>query len=169
MIVRKSNLKLIPDTDPALHKPPAPYDFEKYGDTAQIFANVLFEKMKEFGGVGLSANQVGVDASVFVIGVDDIRVDVFNPKVVASRGECDYNEGCLSYKGMTIKVKRAEEIDVEFYNTKGQKIERTIGGLTARIFLHEYDHMQGKTIKDQVSSLKWSMAVKKQRKITSVA
>lgn len=169
MIVRKSELKLIPDSDPILHKPPAKYDFEKHGSTANLFANVLYEKMKEFGGVGLSANQVGIDASVFVIGVEEVRIDVFNPEVVATYGESDYNEGCLSYMGVYLSLKRPERIEVKFQNASGDWQERIYTGLTARIFLHEYDHMQGKTMKDQVSPLKWALAVKKGKKKQRVA
>jgi peptide deformylase len=169
MIVRKSELKLIPDSDPVLHKPPAKYDFEQHGTTAHLFANVLYEKMKEYGGVGLSANQVGIDASVFVIGVEEVRIDVFNPEVVVTYGEIDYNEGCLSYMGVYLSVKRPERIEVKFQNVLGEWQERVYTGLTARIFLHEYDHMQGKTLKDQVSPLKWALAVKKGKKSKSVA
>lgn len=169
MIVRKNDLKLVPDDHPILHTPPKPYDFEKDGNTAQIFANVMFEKMKEFKGVGMSANQVGIGVTFFVIGVDDVRIDVFNPKIVSSSGECDYNEGCLSYPGMIVKIKRPEEIDVEYQNAKGEVIKRKLGGLTARIFQHEYDHMQGLTIKKKVSSMKWSLASKKAKKSAAVA
>lgn len=168
MIIRKSDIKLVPEDHPALHKPPQPYDFEKDGATAQLFANVMFEKMKEFKGVGLSANQVGLDVAFFVIGVDDYRLDIFNPKIISSSGECDYNEGCLSYPGVTLRVKRPEEIEVEYQDVTGSVIRRTIGGLTARIFLHEYDHMQGLTIKTKVSSMKWNLAVKKSRKKEAV-
>lgn len=169
MIVRKSELKLIPDSDPVLHKKPAPYDFEKNGDTATLFANVLYEKMKEFGGVGLSANQVGIDTAVFVIGVEEVRIDVFNPEVVATYGESDYNEGCLSYMGVYLSLKRPERIEVKFQNASGEWQERIYTGLTARIFLHEYDHMQGKTMKDLVSPLKWALAAKKGKKKQRVA
>lgn len=164
MIVKKSDLKLVPDGHPVLHKSPAPYDFDKHGDTAELFANVLYDKMKEYKGVGLSANQVGLDVAFFVIGVDDYRLDVFNPKIIKATGECDYNEGCLSYQGVTLKVKRPEEIEAEFQDAKGQLQNRILGGLTARIFLHEYDHMQGLTIKTISSTMKWALAVKKSKK-----
>lgn len=168
MIVKKSDLKLVPDTHPALHKPPQPYDFDKHGSTAELFANVLYDKMKEFKGVGLSANQIGLDVAFFVIGVDDFRLDIFNPKIIKATGECDYNEGCLSYPGITLKVRRPEEIEVEFQDAKGEVHNRTLGGLTARIFLHEYDHMQGLTIKSTSSTMKWALAVKKSRKSSVV-
>lgn len=169
MIVNKNNLKLVPEDHPILFTPPKPYDFEKDGATAQLFANVLYTKMKEFKGVGMSANQVGIDTAFFVIGVDDVRIDIFNPKIISSSGECDYNEGCLSYPGIMVRVKRPEEIDVEYQNAKGEVIQRKLGGLTARIFLHEYDHMQGLTIKKKVSTMKWALAVKKTKKTHPVA
>jgi peptide deformylase len=168
MIIRKADIKLVPENHPALHKPPQPYDFEQHGATAQLFANVMFEKMKEFKGVGLSANQVGLDVAFFVIGVDDVRLDIFNPKIISSSGECDYNEGCLSYIGVTVRIKRPEEIVVEYQNTRGEVVNRTLGGLTARIFQHEYDHMQGLTIKTKVSSMKWNLALKKSKKTSFV-
>lgn len=168
MIVKKTDLKLVPEDHPALHKPPQPYDFDKDGPTAQLFANVMFEKMKEFKGVGLSANQVGLDVAFFVIGVDDIRIDIFNPKIISTQGESAYIEGCLSFPGVTVRVHRPEEIDVEYQNVKGEIIKRKLGGLTARIFQHEYDHMQGLTLKKKVSTLKWALAVKKTKKTRPV-
>lgn len=168
MIVRKPDLVLVPDTDPILHKKVSPYNFEEHGATARLFANVMFEKMKEFRGVGLSANQVGVDAAFFVIGVDDIRFDIFNPKLISSTGECDYNEGCLSFPGVQMKIRRPEEIEVEYQDVDGKVQRRIFGGLTARIFLHEYDHMMGLTMKSKVSKLKWDLAQKKKKKLASV-
>jgi peptide deformylase len=89
--------------------------------------------------------------------------------VVATYGESDYNEGCLSYMGVYLSLKRPERIEVKFQNASGEWQERIYTGLTARIFLHEYDHMQGKTMKDQVSPLKWALAVKKGKKKQRVA
>ena len=169
MIVKRSDIKLVPDTHPALFKAPRPYDFEKDGATAQLFANVMFEKMKEFKGVGLSANQVGIDVAYFVIGVDDFRMDVFNPRIISATGESDFNEGCLSYPGVTVMLKRPEEIKVEYQDVNGELVSRILGGLTARIFQHEYDHMQGLTIKTKVSRMKWNLALKKTQKKQVVA
>lgn len=164
MIVRKDKLKLVPSSDPTLHSKPDPYDFEKEGSTAKIFAQALFDQMVKENGVGLSANQLGINRRVFVIGVDDLKIFVFNPKILEARGEELYEEGCLSYPGIKLKLKRPSEIDVEYQIETGEVVRNTFHGLTARVFLHEYDHMEGLTMKARVSKLKWDMAVRKARK-----
>lgn len=164
MIVRKDKLKLVPQTDSVLHTRPEPYDFEKESSTAKIFANALFDQMLKEKGVGLSANQLGINRRVFVIGVDDLKIFVFNPRIIDARGEELYEEGCLSYPGVKLKLKRPSEIYVEYQIETGEVVRNTFRGLTARVFLHEYDHMEGLTMKDRVSKLKWDMAVRKARK-----
>jgi peptide deformylase len=169
MIVRKKDLVIVPFTHEVLNRAPKPYNFEEDGSTAQMFANVLFDKMKELRGVGLSANQLGLDVSVFVMGFDDKRFDVFNPKIISTQGSLLYEEGCLTFPGMHLKVTRPESVEVEYFNAAGEKIACNLTGLAARIFLHEYDHMQGITIKKKVSQLKWNIAEKKRKKFASVA
>jgi peptide deformylase len=164
MIVRKDQLKLRDPYDPILHTKPEPYDFEKEGSTAKIFANALFDQMIKEKGVGLSANQLGINRRVFVIGIDDLKIFVFNPKIIEEHGEELYEEGCLSYPGVKLKLKRPSEIVVEYQIETGEVVRNTFRGLTARVFLHEYDHMEGLTMKDRVSKLKWDLAVRKARK-----
>jgi peptide deformylase len=159
MIIRKDQLKLISENDPILNTPPTQYEFT--GDDV-FFANILFERMKELGGVGLSANQVGIAKTVFVMGLDTVRFDVFNPKILSVGEETiNFGEGCLSFPGITLDVKRPITINVEYQNVRGEVIQQTLTGLTARVFQHEYDHMMGKTFKSHVSPMKWAMAVKK--------
>jgi len=161
MIIRKDQLKLVPSTSTILNSPPEEYLFTNSED-AQFLANILFERMKELGGVGLSANQVGVNATVFVMGVNEVRLDIFNPKIIGeSKEQLDFNEGCLSFPGITLDIKRPVSIEVEYQNVKGEKITTFMTGITARIFQHEYDHMLGKTFKTHVSPMKWAMALKK--------
>jgi peptide deformylase len=162
MIIRKDQLKLAPTTSKVLNTEPSLYVFNEEDNEAELFANLLFNRMIELGGVGLSANQVGVDAKVFVMGVDDIRINVFNPTILEySKEETSFNEGCLSFPGITIDVKRPAWVEVQYQNIKGGTIIERFDGLTGRIFQHEYDHMMGKTFKDQVSPMKWAMAIKK--------
>jgi len=165
MLVKKSDLKLVSSTDAILNQPTQPYDFAKDSVTAPMFGNVLFSIMQEQEGVGLAANQVGVPVSVFVMGFDNKKFLIFNPTILSSSEKMvTYEEGCLSFPGVGLKVDRPESIDVQYQNEKGEAIQTTFKGLAARIFQHEYDHMIGITMKKKVSTLKWAMAEKKRVK-----
>jgi len=167
MLIRKSQLQLVKPENPILHKTPPQYVFEDHEDTTELFANLMFDRMQELGGMGLAANQVGVNTQFFTMGVDVLRIDVFNPKIVAMDGEVTTEEGCLTYPGIFLQIKRPLNISVEFQNAKGELIKMNLTGLTARIFLHEYDHLMGKTFKKKVSTLKWSLAKKKLKNVRS--
>jgi peptide deformylase len=118
--------------------------------------------MRDYHGLGLSANQVGLNLRAFVIGNDDFRMSVFNPEIVSVSSDTTLmEEGCLSFPGVFLKVQRPTTIKVRYQNPKGELVEEDYNGLTARIFLHEYDHMQGITMQSRVSKLKWDMATKK--------
>lgn len=162
IIIRKDQLKLVEPTDPILHKTPEPFDFDKDGESAEMLANVLFEKMKQYGGAGLSANQVGLDLRVFVMGLDNTKICVFNPEILEYSAEEDhFNEGCLSYPGIMLNIKRPFKIRVRYHNEKNELIETDVTGLTARIFQHEFDHMNGTDFTTRVSKLKLDFAKKK--------
>jgi peptide deformylase len=88
-------------------------------------------------------------------------MDVFNPEIISTDGEIITEEGCLTYPGIFLQIKRPLTIEVKFYNAKEEQIKTKLTGLTARIFLHEYDHLNGITFKEKVSVLKWSLANKK--------
>jgi peptide deformylase len=167
MIIRKSDLTLVPSTSPVLNNPPSPFDFT--GDIDPIMlSNIMHDRMKELGGIGLAANQVGLNTTMFVLGSGDVKMSVFNPKILSqSTDEVSLDEGCLSFPGIYMKVIRPVTIDVEYQNEKGELTKKTLSGLTARIFLHEYDHMLGRTFKSRVSSMKWDLAVKKKKNKTS--
>jgi peptide deformylase len=161
MIIKKSEIKLVGSTEEVLLQPPEPFKFDGEIDPV-AFSNVLFEKMRDYHGLGLSANQVGLNLRAFVIGNDDFRLSVFNPEIVnVSDDMILMEEGCLSFPGVFLKVQRPTTIKVRYQNTKGELMEEDYNGLTARIFLHEYDHMQGITMQSRVSKLKWDMATKK--------
>lgn len=153
-MIKKSELKVVSADAAILNKRPADFVFGGEEDAPAI-ANILFGRMQELGGVGLSANQVGLDMRVFVMGTDEVRMNVFNPEIVEYSLEVGHvNEGCLSYPGLTLGVKRPTDIKVKFQNEKGEWCEMQLGGITARIFQHEYDHMEGKTFISHVSPMK---------------
>ena len=163
-MIKKSDLKIIPDNDPILLTPPEPWNFSG-DDDAQMFTNMLQDRMVELGGIGLSANQVGVARTVFCIGMNEYRKTFFNPVIIeTSSEEVSGEEGCLSFPGIFIQVKRPKQVIVQYQNELGEVQEEKFEGLTARVVLHEYDHMLGKVFKDKVSKLKWDMAVKRKSK-----
>jgi len=162
IILRKDKLQLVEPDHEFMTRAPKLYDFEKDKDSAENVAKVLFEKMKTLGGVGLSANQVGLDMKVFVMGQDEFGIYVFNPEILKYKGENQkFEEGCLSYPGLMLLIDRPLSIDVRYQNVKGEVVEVEYTGLTARIFQHEYDHMMGRNFTDRVSKLKLDFAKKK--------
>ena len=74
------------------------------------------------------------------------------------------DEGCLTFPGLWLKISRPESIKVDYEDVHGEKSEVVMHGLEARIFLHEYDHMEGTNFTDGVSKVKLDMAKKKQKK-----
>ena len=128
----------------------------------------LIDTMKHYNGVGLSANQCGIMERVFVMYSDVMKGEIitcFNPVIVTeSDEEIMMDEGCLTYPGLWIKVKRPDGIEVTYEDENGEKQEKAMFGLTCRVFQHEYDHMQGLDFTKKVSKLRLNMAKKRQKK-----
>jgi peptide deformylase len=159
MIIKKSDIKLKPANELPLYIAEE-VDFSKID--APMLTNVMLDRMTEMGGAALSAPQVGLDMSMFVMGVNQSKLEVFNPKIISySKEEMLMNEGSLSYPGILVIIKRPSSIVVEYYNKNGKLQQNEFQGLTARIFQHAFDHLQGITIKDKVSKLKWDLATKR--------
>ena len=123
--------------------------------------------MLDNNGIGLSANQVGLDAQLFVMGdKEENTIICINPQILQHTKDTVVDvEGCLSFPNMYVKVSRPKEILVEFFDHELKKQQVKIDGYSAKCFLHEWDHLQGVTFKDRVSKLKWDMAKKKAVKI----
>jgi len=131
----------------------------------------LKKEMVEFmianNGIGLSANQIGLDAKVFVMGdsVENSTICI-NPTVLQYTEETvDDIEGCLSFPNVFVKIKRPKEILAEWYDENLEKQTVKIEGYSAKCYLHELDHLLGITFKDRASKLKWNMAAKKAKKL----
>ena len=89
----------------------------------------------------------------------------FNPKITYyGEQEVFMDEGCLSYPGLWLKVKRPYNIFVNYENVEGELIEEPMKDMEARIFQHEMDHMEGKDFTSHVSKLRMDMAKKRQQK-----
>lgn len=116
----------------------------------------MFELMFAAHGVGLAGSQVGVMVRLFVasptFAEDDRRVYI-NPRIVSMSGAQDGEEGCLSFPNITCKVKRAKVVTICAVNLDGEKFEETGEGLTARIFQHESEHLDGRLLVDRMGSV----------------
>ena len=128
----------------------------------------LIDHMKYYQGIGLSANQIGIMERVFVMYSDVKKKEIiacFNPNIIAvSPKKTLMDEGCLSFPGLWLKVNRPEAIEVEYEDVHGSKTNAMMYGLEARIFLHEYDHMEGQDFTNRVSKVKLDIAKRKQKK-----
>ena len=146
--------KLISFNDPLLKKAPELFDFEK--DDAKEISNRLILGMKQFGGVGLSANQIGLDMRAFVIGGSGLQEKTFfNPELLTvSKTGVTMREGCLSYPGLWLNLTRPDACTLKYQDANGEVVIEEFGGVYARVVLHEYDHMVGQNFTMRASSLK---------------
>jgi len=118
------------------------------GPSERILMAAMVEAMHEFKGVGLAAPQVGIDLQIFVIDIGSGPHAFVNPKILKRSGACSQEEGCLSVPGFAVRVKRPAKISVRYTDENNQTVERELTELMARVFQHEYDHLQGKMIVD---------------------
>lgn len=131
----------------------------------QRFIDDMIETMREYDGVGLAAPQVHVAQQIAVIEVTQNRrypgegpiplTVLINPKIhqMSKKQLVDW-EGCLSVDGFRGQVPRAESLEVEAYNRKGEKVRFQAHGFFARVIQHECDHLIGKVFLDRMPDLK---------------
>jgi len=127
----------------------------------------MVDCMLQNNGIGLSANQVGLNAQVFVMGnsVENSSI-LINPTVIQHTKDTVIDiEGCLSFPNVFAQVKRPKEILVQYYNENLEQKTEHLKEYNVKVFLHEYDHLQGITFKHRVSPLVWKMASKKAKKL----
>lgn len=145
-----------------------PFDFRDPKFDPEEFSQSLVRKMVRENGVGLAAIQVGVPYRIFAIRTDPIVV-AFNPKFVGIQGDMLISEeGCLSFPGLWMKVKRFEEVRLRFQTPQGKFVTQSLAGLASRIAQHEYDHLDGILFFNRASRFhrdrvldKWEKAINK--------
>jgi peptide deformylase len=160
-------MKLVTDNDPILKDRMPEFDFEQPSlDPIQLEKD-LIDFMFANKAIGLSANQVGIRARVFVMGHSskpELAQAFFNPVIEKHTDKFyDLEEGCLSFPGIYVKIKRPATIQVRYQNSLGESKTEIFTDVNAKCFLHEFDHLEGITFKGRVSQLKWSLAVKKSK------
>ena len=160
-------MKLIKYPNEILSRELKDVDVENPGfDPIELKAEMV-KFMIDNNGIGLAANQIGLDAKVFVMGdsVENSTICI-NPTVLQYTEETQNDiEGCLSFPNVYVKIKRPTEILAEWYNENLEKQTVKIDGYSAKCYLHELDHLLGITMKDRTSTLKWNMASKKAKKL----
>ena len=165
---------LLPPNDPRVLSSIADFDIERFKDEEKIelkeFVDNMFETMKKYGGIGLSANQVGKPYRMFIMG-DHPSISkgkkwiCINPKITnVTKDLIRYKEGCLTFPFLFLDIERPQDITVEYLDENLEKKEEHMTGIVARCFQHEFDHMQGIVFTEHVSKLKLEMALKKRDK-----
>ncbi len=121
----------------------------------------MYETMNEEKGIGLSANQVGMDMNFFIVdfGLYDEqygRQIFINPEIAEMDGETLEEEGCLSLPGINEKVRRANRIRVRYKDKNFEDQDEVYDDYLSRVIQHEYDHLNGILFTDRISALKRS-------------
>ena len=130
----------------------------------------MFDTMYEEEGVGLAANQVGIDLNLMIIDVshtdEDDEAHIFvNGQILDSFGESELEEGCLSIPEIRLPIKRPESIQFKYQLLDGSDHIEEFSGLLARAVQHEIDHLKGVFIIDRVSPL---MALQYKKKLKEI-
>lgn len=160
--------KLVSNTDPILRKTMPYFDFNLRHDAIDI-ANRLIAVLQANRGLGLAAPQIGIEANVFVAGVDDTIVAYFNPIVVEqSKLEIKLEEGCLSFPQLYLNIKRPSAVVIEYQDYTGKSHTVRYDGMTARIAQHEINHLFGILYTNHVGKTSMMMAKTKQKKLLAM-
>lgn len=128
----------------------------------QTFIDDMFDTLRASGGVGLAANQVGSNLNLFVVIVEQKELVFVNPVVIDASTETDkQDEGCLSLPGLVLKIPRSKKIKVMFRDRNGEQQVTDMEDGWARIFLHEFDHLQGIMMDDRAGPVSLMLAKNK--------
>lgn len=155
------SLKIVKFPNPILRKKAA--HVKKVGKAEKEILSDMAETMYLNHGVGLAANQVGIDKQCAVIDVGEGLLKLINPVITRKSGMDAMEEGCLSVPETCISVKRALKISVDFMDEDGRVSRIEAEGLLARAIQHEIDHLSGVLIIDYLNPIK-RLFVKKSKK-----
>lgn len=147
-----------------LYVPTIPFEFDNPQVDPHQLRTDLVNFMCDNKGVGLACNQVGLPWSVFVMGNPSDKenvIAVFNPILVDTFGEEVYiEEGCLSFPGLFMKIKRPSGIRVRYTTVDGVTDTIKFEGFTARVFQHELDHLNGIDFRKRATLYHYQKAMK---------
>ncbi|MDI1240500.1 MAG: peptide deformylase [bacterium] len=158
-------MRIVHYPEPVLLTVGKPVGDGEFGADLERTVADMFDTMRDAGGVGLAAPQVGLSQRFFVMdvakeGQPDPQVFI-NPEIMSVEGEQIGDEGCLSFPGLYQSVKRDMRVIVRAQDVKGELIERDLTDLAARCVLHETDHCDGIVFLDRMTALKRELAKRK--------
>ena len=166
--VQDSELQILPlydDNHPMLAQKIPIYTGNFPNGTLTVLAKRLKMTMKLYNGIGLAANQCGVFERMFVMQHDGKIMTCINPKIIDESDETqDVKEGCLSFPGMFLNLKRSKWINAQWTDEEGTEYEAMMEGVPAVVFQHELDHLNGVKMTDDLKPLALKMAKEKQMK-----
>lgn len=157
-------LEILHHPDPRLRQKAKPVSV--FDDALQKLIDDLFETMYAAPGVGLAANQVGIDKRLAVMDCADDKskpqpMVIINPEIIESADKEEMEEGCLSVPGIFDRIDRFTKLRLRALDRHGQPFEIEAEGLMAQAIQHEIDHLNGKLYIDYLSSLKRERIKKK--------
>tara|TARA_Y100001936_G_scaffold169021_1_gene165221 strand:- start:740 stop:1261 length:522 start_codon:yes stop_codon:yes gene_type:complete len=135
-------------------------------DDIEKFEKDYIQLMLDAKGMGLAANQIGITKRFFAMGHETFdtfkkHAIIWNPKVINfSEDKVVDVEGCLSFKGIWLKVERPKTVEVQYETIQGKTKFAKLDGMESKCFQHECDHLDGITFNKRVSKLRWDMANK---------
>jgi len=149
--MKNPTMKLRIYGDECLRKKSDPVD--GVGPSQRLLFQAMLETMYANNGIGLAAPQVGINQRFFVADIGEGPLVIVNPKILKVSGQDVMEEGCLSLPGISVDVKRARTIVVQYQDADNQTVKREFQDLLARVILHETDHLNGKLISDYANLL----------------
>jgi peptide deformylase len=122
--------------------------------------------MHQAAGLGLAAPQVGVQKRLFVyqMGEDDEPAVLINPTISETRGEWEFEEGCLSLPGLYFPIVRPKEVHLTGFDLQGREVSIEADELLARMFQHELDHLEGRLLLEYLDKDQRKSAMKELRR-----
>lgn len=138
---------------PVLRKPAEPVT--AFDEELTEIVRAMFERMEKSNGVGLAAPQVGLKKRILILnhsGDPRDNLVLINPELISRSGpQIYFDEGCLSFPGIYVEVRRPERVRVKALDASGKPFEAEYDGLISRIIQHEYDHLEGILLVDRMT------------------
>lgn len=132
----------------------------------ELLITQMFSAMRRLKGIGISAPQIGSNKRICIIEPNpSLSYILINPIIIEASGIEDREEGCLSFPGIKVNIKRPTHIKVEALDINGNLQTYDVNNEIARIFCHEIDHLDGMLMIDHISNIKRDSIKRKMNKL----